>query len=608
MKKQLLMKTFLVAVCLLGGGNVAWAENMTTMTGVLGLTDNSAAWWTYYSKAATIKKGESYTYTFKNYDLQDLNDESGSFIAEIRDNSTGYCFDIRGNSDKSADNAGWKWDGDPTTNTLNYSFSGKAWSDFSYTASTFKTAYNGVTVTLTITRSADGGTVTVTRAATLNDETDFPGTWTCSGFSNSDDMTIKLVALYAHQDITKVSHTNASNVVTTYERKSVDLSQFTGDFCSYDAGVVTFSVSSNTQKWCTLDLSSYYSTIPGLITDVNMTLTENITCTSGDPNTGTNRLGIGIYGDTRESFNKPTNADRYYSVSWWGVAGKNADVRIYYGTGNTYVNGLTLNADTKIDVWMNMLAKTFSWYQGGTQKVNGQSFYDNTITLPKYLAVQSWSTPVQATISDMSLEIVYLSTIATITPAGWSTFASTYPLDLSSLTASTGDVTAYYASEATGSTVTLSVTTAKVPAGEGIMLKGTAGATITIPVTASGTAISGNKLKGQTTTGNVAASSTDGKYHYVFGYKKPAEVVTEYGFYNLASTTEVAAGKAYLETTTSLTAGARIAIVFEDETTGITSNKRETISNNRFFDLQGREIAQPTKGLYIMNGKKVVVK
>jgi len=43
-------------------------------------------------------------------------------------------------------------------------------------------------------------------------------------------------------------------------------------------------------------------------------------------------------------------------------------------------------------------------------------------------------------------------------------------------------------------------------------------------------------------------------------------------------------------------------------TTGITNNKRETINNNRYYDLQGRKVAQPSKGLYIVNGKKVAIK
>jgi hypothetical protein len=141
------------------------------------------------------------------------------------------------------------------------------------------------------------------------------------------------------------------------------------------------------------------------------------------------------------------------------------------------------------------------------------------------------------------------------------------------------------------------------------MAKGTAGEAFTIDVAASGTAISGNLLKPG--TGASVAASTEGTYHYVFGYKKPAEVVTEYGFYNLPADTEIAAGKAFLETATALAQNARVlTIVFDDEeTTGISSmHNAQCIMHNEVFDLQGRKVAQPTKGLYIMNGKKVVIK
>ena len=46
------------------------------------------------------------------------------------------------------------------------------------------------------------------------------------------------------------------------------------------------------------------------------------------------------------------------------------------------------------------------------------------------------------------------------------------------------------------------------------------------------------------------------------------------------------------------------------ETTGISStlNKNEEIKNNKIFDLQSRRVEQPRKGLYIMNGRKFVVR
>lgn len=43
-------------------------------------------------------------------------------------------------------------------------------------------------------------------------------------------------------------------------------------------------------------------------------------------------------------------------------------------------------------------------------------------------------------------------------------------------------------------------------------------------------------------------------------------------------------------------------------TTGITNVNRETITNNRYYDLQGRRVSSPKPGLYIVNGKKVVIK
>ncbi|MBO6013370.1 MAG: hypothetical protein J6P82_07625 [Bacteroidales bacterium] len=54
-------------------------------------------------------------------------------------------------------------------------------------------------------------------------------------------------------------------------------------------------------------------------------------------------------------------------------------------------------------------------------------------------------------------------------------------------------------------------------------------------------------------------------------------------------------------------AGARLAIEFSDEVTGI----EEIASANaegRAFNLAGQRVANPTKGLYIQNGKKVLVK
>ncbi len=194
---------------------------------------------------------------------------------------------------------------------------------------------------------------------------------------------------------------------------------------------------------------------------------------------------------------------------------------------------------------------------------------------------------------------VYVPKVSgTITDAGWSSFSSTYPLDLSAISGGT----AYYASAASGTTVTLTETTATVPAGEGLMIKGTAGETFTIPVVASGTAIDGNLLKGQTTTGDVAAS-TEGTYHYVFGFN--TETPTTFGFYNLKTDTEVAAGKAYLETTSAL--GARATIILEDEVvTGINAIENVEKSNQvKKYLKNGRLVIENANGTFSVDGARI---
>lgn len=64
--------------------------------------------------------------------------------------------------------------------------------------------------------------------------------------------------------------------------------------------------------------------------------------------------------------------------------------------------------------------------------------------------------------------------------------------------------------------------------------------------------------------------------------------------------------RAYL---TAPGAGARIAISFDNETTGINGvNATEKKFDGTVYDLSGRKIENPTRGLYIVNGKKVVIK
>jgi hypothetical protein len=50
----------------------------------------------------------------------------------------------------------------------------------------------------------------------------------------------------------------------------------------------------------------------------------------------------------------------------------------------------------------------------------------------------------------------------------------------------------------------------------------------------------------------------------------------------------------------------------DDDATGISDalrlNDKGQMTNDNVYDLQGRKIEKPTKGLYIHNGKKVIIK
>lgn len=75
----------------------------------------------------------------------------------------------------------------------------------------------------------------------------------------------------------------------------------------------------------------------------------------------------------------------------------------------------------------------------------------------------------------------------------------------------------------------------------------------------------------------------------------------------------VSANKAYLRTTVNVTVSnlARgIRLSFGDDITGVSEVKvqKKEVTNGEYYDLMGRRIANPTKGLYIVNGKKVFIK
>lgn len=73
----------------------------------------------------------------------------------------------------------------------------------------------------------------------------------------------------------------------------------------------------------------------------------------------------------------------------------------------------------------------------------------------------------------------------------------------------------------------------------------------------------------------------------------------------------IGANKAYVDISAISSSSARGVVELDfNEPTGIetVANSQELNANSKFFNLAGQRVAQPTKGLYIVNGKKVLVK
>ena len=111
-----------------------------------------------------------------------------------------------------------------------------------------------------------------------------------------------------------------------------------------------------------------------------------------------------------------------------------------------------------------------------------------------------------------------------------------------------------------------------------------------------------NYLEGITTATSVKTLAAEGKSIYVL--YNDEFVKTNSG--------TIPANRSYLPVGMDVNANARLSISFadDDEITAIEriANSQQLKANGQYYDLQGRKVAQPAKGLYIVNGRKVVVK
>ena len=218
----------------------------------------------------------------------------------------------------------------------------------------------------------------------------------------------------------------------------------------------------------------------------------------------------------------------------------------------------------------------------------------------KTLMVSTSSTSTFFTLKNLSNKVMQVSKISivpnqystTVQSYGWATYIAPAPIEFAANTAYV--VTDASISGTTGSLTMEAVT--QVPKGTPVLLKGAGSKDITVIASASAPATNLLSIG----TGTTPAS----KYPYVLA--KDGEGACFKEWTGDAATLN---GRVVLLLDASIAAASPVFSLDPNETTGINAvNGSEFKVNGEYYNLAGQRVTNPTKGLYIVNGKKVIIK
>lgn len=219
-----------------------------------------------------------------------------------------------------------------------------------------------------------------------------------------------------------------------------------------------------------------------------------------------------------------------------------------------------------------------------------------------YKAAVGWN--VFTDIVEMEPEVIVTEVVITINDFGCGTYCSEYALDFSEVEG----IKAYSAIGFNSNTQV--VTLARVVttmARSGVFLKGAPG-TYVVPIIEACHDHTLNLLVG-TIEQTVVNSTADGYSNFKFTIAEGSDVPM---FYPFMDNTVFSGGKAYLQIPTAWlpkTAQKTVGVRFDNgETTGVDEVKGESGEVKTIYDLQGRVVESPSKGFYIVNGKKKFVR
>ena len=295
-----------------------------------------------------------------------------------------------------------------------------------------------------------------------------------------------------------------------------------------------------------------------------------------------------------------------------------ADGRYKWHIPSSGTTPVDLRFYKKLDTTDSYPSMTFSVPSGyNIIKIEFTGSYLNNWTVDGAYVNNTWQGKAQSVVfenkSNQTIQVqtvtVTYTTPSTEEPVIWMSYSSANDLDFTGKT----DYTAYIATNYRAEEGVVVLTKIeKVPSGEGILIKSNdsskaikdifkeSDVATDEPITTQITQM----LVGAPAGGSIEPEEGD-KTNFVLA-KKDGVV----GFYKVAQQGTLAPNKAYLQIPTASltsTSGANGITFVEDGTTAIQSVTTAT-TDDAWYTLQGVRVAQPTRGLYIHNGKKVVVK
>lgn len=270
---------------------------------------------------------------------------------------------------------------------------------------------------------------------------------------------------------------------------------------------------------------------------------------------------------------------------------------IFVDCGNKQIWDKLDNGNAPKDCSMNTY-----WYNGANA---GEKYDTNVLTTDPGITAENIAAG-KFTIGAASLQALYktgdprwsvdfaASQNVTTAASGYTTLVSVYPLDFTTAAGLTAYVVAADEDiDITNSKVKLTQVT-EAAANTPVILLGAKSTEYTITVKADAAAVTGNLLKGSATT--VTTLTADEAY------------LLKDGKFGLCTAGDLPAGKAYLPVPAG-SASNELIIVIDEDVTGIDKVvTRDALENAKIYNLQGQEVKKAGKGIYIINGKKVVMK